>query len=210
MPAQRGDAISRDDLVSFVLEAVYPVGAVYISTTNVNPATLFGGTWTQLKDRFLVGAGDSYTNGNIGGAASTSYTPSGNVGNHTLTTAEIPVHAHGLNNHTHGVGTYSIKSNGAHSHAIYGANTTTGNSVGSASYSGNGWIPNLGGKTWSADYLVSTPAHGHSMSGSSGAASGNTTNAGSGGAHNHGFTGTAATINTVPPYLAVYMWQRTA
>lgn len=114
MPAQRGDAISRDDLVSFVLEAVYPVGAVYISTTNINPATLFGGTWTQLKDRFLVGAGDSYTNGNTGGAASTSYTPSGSVGNHTLTTAEIPSHAHGLNNHTHGVGTYSIKTNGAH------------------------------------------------------------------------------------------------
>lgn len=39
---------------------------------------------------------------------------------------------------------------------------------------------------------------------------GNTANAGSGGGHNHSFTGTNATISTMPPYLSVYMWKRTA
>ena len=33
---------------------------------------------------------------------------------------------------------------------------------------------------------------------------------GGGGAHNHGFTGTATTISTMPPYLVIYMWERTA
>lgn len=35
-------------------------------------------------------------------------------------------------------------------------------------------------------------------------------NTGGGGSHSHGFTGTAATIETMPPYLTVYMWKRTA
>lgn len=35
-------------------------------------------------------------------------------------------------------------------------------------------------------------------------------NTGGGGAHNHGFTGTAAAISTMPPYVAVYGWVRTA
>ena len=66
-----------------ILAAVYPVGSIYMSTNNTSPATLFGGTWEQLKDRFLLGAGDTYTAGNTGGAAT-----------HTLTTTEIPSHTH--------------------------------------------------------------------------------------------------------------------
>ena len=34
--------------------------------------------------------------------------------------------------------------------------------------------------------------------------------AGGGKGHTHGFTGTQATIETMPPYLTVYMWKRTA
>lgn len=54
---------------SFLLNAIYPVGSIYMSVNNISPATLFGGTWEQLKDRFLLGAGDVYTAGNTGGAA---------------------------------------------------------------------------------------------------------------------------------------------
>jgi hypothetical protein len=28
-----------------VLNAVYPVGAIYLSVNSTSPATLFGGTW---------------------------------------------------------------------------------------------------------------------------------------------------------------------
>lgn len=47
--------------------------------------------------------------------------------------------------------------------------------------------------------------HTHSVT-----AAGSIGNTGGGGGHNHSFTGTAATISTMPPYLAVYMWKRTA
>ena len=37
----------------------YPIGAVYISVSNTYPGSLFGGKWVQLKDKFLLAAGDS-------------------------------------------------------------------------------------------------------------------------------------------------------
>ena len=65
------------------LNEVYPVGSIYMSVNNVDPGTLFGGTWEQLKDRFLLGAGDNYTAGDTGGEAT-----------HTLTVDEMPSHNH--------------------------------------------------------------------------------------------------------------------
>lgn len=61
------------------LDAVYPVGSIYMSVSLANPSEIFGGTWERIKDRFLLAAGDSYTAGDTGGEAS-----------HTLTTSEIP------------------------------------------------------------------------------------------------------------------------
>lgn len=58
--------------------ALYPVGAVYISVNSTSPASLFGGTWEQLKDRFLLGAGGSYTANNTGGSASHAHSLSDN------------------------------------------------------------------------------------------------------------------------------------
>ena len=41
--------------------AQYPVGAIYMSTSSTSPSELFGGEWEPLKDRFLVGAGGTYS-----------------------------------------------------------------------------------------------------------------------------------------------------
>lgn len=49
------------------LNIVYPVGCLYISTSATSPASLFGGSWTQIKDRFLLAAGGSYGVGSYGG-----------------------------------------------------------------------------------------------------------------------------------------------
>ena len=49
--------------------SVYPIGAVYLSVNDTSPASLFGGEWERLKDRFLLGAGDTYAAGNTGGSA---------------------------------------------------------------------------------------------------------------------------------------------
>ncbi|MGE5494624.1 MAG: phage baseplate protein [Burkholderiales bacterium] len=49
--------------------AAHPVGSIYVSSSWENrPAVIFGGTWTQIKDRFILGAGDAYANGAVGGA----------------------------------------------------------------------------------------------------------------------------------------------
>lgn len=66
-------------------DEIYPVGAIYISAVSTSPASLFGGTWEQLKDRFLLGAGDTYAAGDTGGAATV-----------TLTTSQIPAHTHAV------------------------------------------------------------------------------------------------------------------
>lgn len=61
----------------------YPVGSIYLSVNSTSPASLFGGTWTQLKDRFLLGVGDTYVNNKTGGAAEV-----------TLTVNQMPSHKH--------------------------------------------------------------------------------------------------------------------
>lgn len=66
-------------------ETIYPVGAVYISIAAQSPAEIFGGTWEQLKDRFLLATGDSYAAGSTGGEAA-----------HALTSSENAAHTHAL------------------------------------------------------------------------------------------------------------------
>ena len=55
--------------VSQFVEMIYPVGSIYMSANATSPASLFGGTWEQLKDRFLLAAGSTYSAGSTGGEA---------------------------------------------------------------------------------------------------------------------------------------------
>lgn len=72
----------------FDIDNVYPVGAIYMSTSSTSPATLFGGTWSALQDSFLVGAGNLYAVNSTGGEAT-----------HVLTVAEMPSHTHTTRNY---------------------------------------------------------------------------------------------------------------
>ena len=47
----------------------YPIGSIYISVNSTNPSTYFGGTWEQIKDRFLLCCGSTYSAGSTGGSA---------------------------------------------------------------------------------------------------------------------------------------------
>lgn len=42
----------------------------WVSNDPTSPAELFGGTWEQIKDRFIMAAGDTYAAGSVGGKAS--------------------------------------------------------------------------------------------------------------------------------------------
>ena len=54
---------------SSIVDLIYPVGSIYMSVNSVNPSTLFGGTWEQIEDKFLLASGSSYSNGSTGGSA---------------------------------------------------------------------------------------------------------------------------------------------
>ncbi len=61
-----GHKHSADEINGIGLKA-YPVGAYYISESATSPASLFGGTWTQVTGRFLRAANDT-ADGRIGHA----------------------------------------------------------------------------------------------------------------------------------------------
>lgn len=127
---------------SQVFDVVYPVGSIYMSVNNVNPATLFGGTWEKIEGKFLLGASSGHSLGETGGAEKVNYTPAGSVGNHTLTAAEMPSHTH----------TY------AKSAAATGSTTLTANQIPSHNHSYNAPQANTGSTTLTVDQI---PAHTH-------------------------------------------------
>ena len=65
----------------------YPIGSIYLSVNNTSPASLFGGTWEKIQDRFLLASGSSYSLGATGGEEE-----------HTLTFNEMPNHGHTISN----------------------------------------------------------------------------------------------------------------
>ncbi len=138
-------------------DMIYPVGSIYMSVNSTNPGTIFGGSWTQIKDRFLLAAGSTYSNGATGGAATV-----------TLTVDQIPSHNHSWSqtsctesgNHTHVVG--ADKDGGA------GYNRYTVHISGGSTASGQEYSPASG---WAGN-------HTHTIQGSVG-------NKGGGGSHNN-------------------------
>ena len=80
-----------------VFDAIYPVGSIYMSVNDVSPASLFGGTWERIKDKFLLSAGDTYANGATGGSATKNLQHAHTTSAHTLTIAELPSHHHSSN-----------------------------------------------------------------------------------------------------------------
>ena len=140
-----------DGTILSIVDLIYPVGSIYMSVNSANPETLFGGTWQQIKDRFLLSAGDTYAAGNTGGSAK----------------ATLP-------SHTHTVGSGGYQLWGAKSGA---GSTEPGNQIsGDAKY----YAAVKGNSTANYKWLNSVDSKGVS----------NVSQA------------------NMPPYLAVYVWQR--
>lgn len=50
------------------LLAANPVGKLWASDDPTSPASIVGGTWERIKDRFILAAGDTYAAGSAGGS----------------------------------------------------------------------------------------------------------------------------------------------
>lgn len=65
-------------------EYVHTVGAVIFSfNDSFSPSALWGGSWSRVTNRFLIGSGGTYSSGVAGGETSV-----------TLTTDQMPNHQH--------------------------------------------------------------------------------------------------------------------
>lgn len=142
-----------------LIDTIYPVGSIYMSLQSESPASFLGGTWTQIKDKFLLGAGNSYAAGSSAGNAS-----------HTLTISEMPSHTHKFNRGTAHYYSGSV---------VSGYNNSTSIFPGFVENSASGRPDDYQEITGAGKYFVQP-------------------------------TGSGSSFSTMPPYIAVYIWQRTA
>ncbi|MCL2234371.1 MAG: hypothetical protein FWC02_01670 [Firmicutes bacterium] len=223
------NTIDLDERVSAMLNRIYPIGAIYMSISNVNPSEwLSGTTWARWgQGRVPVGVDENDTDFN------TTQRTGGNknavVVNHTHTVNENGIHTHTAasgGSHTHGDATgaagahsHTTTSNGSHAHSLFGSNATP-NSIRGASL-------NMRSQTahGSNPHMTSNGAHTHTaQQGSTAATGGNHTHTitssgghvhtiDSQGAHTHTTLnptgGVAATSRNLQPYITCFMWLRT-
>lgn len=97
----RGNAYVGDRLIAF-LDAVYPVGSIYMSVKSTNPSSLFGGTWVAWgTGRVPVGIDTSQTEFK-------TVEKTGGAKTHKLTVAQMPSHRHSVSyNNNNSAGTTS-------------------------------------------------------------------------------------------------------
>lgn len=168
--------------VSQLLDLFYPVGSIYTSTKNTNPAATLGGTWTQIKDRFLLCAGDSYSAGATGGSATHAHTSAA----HTHTSAA----------HSHDGGSLSPQLYIGVSGLIY----DWGSPSVSRTFTPK-WKTLFSGASdvqhTTAQNTAGVPTYGNT----------GTTTPGNTGSTTPGNTGSSSNL---PPYKVVYAWERTA
>lgn len=100
-PTSNDDSATKayvDDATANLLKIVYPVGSIYMSVVNTNPATLFGfGTWERWAiGRTVIGVNpdQSLTSGRTYGDMSEAEFMGGS------TVATLPSHGHGLRGNT--------------------------------------------------------------------------------------------------------------
>jgi len=193
LTAGTGITIDANNVISasgsFSIDAVYPVGSIYMNVNSTDPSTLFPNTtWARISEgRVLLGQG-SYTDGNNDTRTFANGTSGGNYA-HALVTGETPLrkHHHGLNNHTHTM---------SHTHKLSECRTN-------AEVGGYG-LTVTGGFSNRVLIDQGTASKQRSTQGSSSANTGGST-------ANTTDTSDSSNVtahNNIQPYFVVYMWRR--
>jgi hypothetical protein len=145
----------------------------------------------NLKDVFVIGAGNLYAVGATGGVAAKSFAFSFTVDPTTLTLSQIPAHAHSISDtgHVHGV------SDPSHTHPSGAAASTYNVTAG-----GGATVPQPGSATGGAVTGIAVLA----------ATTGIIVNqAGGGGSHTHTALGSTTSSSILPPYYALALIMKT-
>ena len=143
------EAVGSSQFIKNILLLAHQVGSYYWSDQNTNPSDLFGGTWEQIKDKFIIAVGDSHeVNTSYGSNVKdlshthTSAAHTHTTGNHTLTINEMPSHNHSVD--------YDQVWDGG------GGTLTLGTIDNGGSWASGTWVHNTGG----------SQAHNHGNTGS--------------------------------------------
>ena len=173
---------------SGLLDLIYPVGAIYMSTSETNPGNLFGGTWVSWgSGRVPVGV-----NGNDGNFNAVE--KEGGQSTVTIGSNNLPPHNHGINDPGHGhtldLGNYKIPTT---------TNDITDGEI--SSLSGNISMPAVQGGVASSEWSQ--------YSGTSLSPSTSTTGISTQNAYGNA-SGGADALTNLQPYITCYMWKRTA
>ena len=185
--------------------SAYPIGSIYMSVNNVNPSTIFGGTWVSWgAGRVPVGInandGDFNTVEKTGGAKT-----------HTLTVAQMPSHTHTQNSHNHTQNSHNHTQNAhthtqnAHDHDVrYKGFSISSSSSGYMVLRRNESADSYDGTDGNAAMSTTatnqnTTATNNATTATNNATTATNQNTGGGGAHNN-----------LQPYITCYMWKRTA
>jgi hypothetical protein len=110
------------------IEKIYPVGSIYISLNDIDPATQLGfGTWERFAEgKFIVGYSTTDAEFQPGDGTKT-----GGEKEHTLTVDEMPSHTHTVGDHTHEMQDHVHGM--SHTHQVNPPDTTSGASSASSS-----------------------------------------------------------------------------
>lgn len=188
-----------------LIDLFLPVGhLIWTSNANFNPNTQYPGTtWTQIKDRFVLAAGDTYTNGDTGGSATV-----------TLTKDQLPSHSHtgktddGGVDHSHNMQHVHYYSASAETYGWGVGIGSTLRDYGAAIYGGqgnNGTYTNGGVSVSGYTSDIRDKDYQGVIYNTGGA---------SAYLHKHDFTtdpiGQNEAHNNMPPYIVKYCWERTA
>ena len=193
----------------------YPVGAIYMSINPAHPATLFGGQWAVWgTGRVAVGVDpadpDFATPGQVGGTKAV-----------TLTVEQMPSHTHTQDAHSHTSAAHAHSINHGHTASTGSAGEHTHNAMQNPNINGNvisggsgaGWSSSAaGGWQLGSGPLGSAGAHTHTVTVANHSGNSGTTTPPATGATATpiGSTGGSQPHNNLQPYIACFMWVRTA